>query len=255
MSFERTSVIPETLLALQKVNLGYSGRTVLENVELDLVRGDYLGVVGPNGAGKSTLLLGLLGVLPTLAGRREGPPPGLRIGYVPQRGALDELFPLTVRDIVVMGWELYRKETPPFDKIEPVLESVNLAGLATRRFKELSGGQKQRVLIARALVLEPELLVLDEPTNGLDLPSEHAIMELSARIHREGRTVVLVTHQLNLVANYARKLALVGDRHVTTGATSELLAADRLSAMYGTKVRVAEVEGHRVIMADPEAHR
>ena len=235
--------------------LGYPGLNVLDKVDLEVLRGDYLGVVGPNGAGKSTLLLGLLGVLQPLGGERRGPPAGLRIGYVPQRGALDEHFPLTVRDIVMMGWELYRTEPCTPERVDAALESVSLQGLSTRRFRELSGGQKQRVLIARAMVIEPELLVLDEPTNGLDLPSEHAIMELTARLHQGGRSIILVTHQLNLVANYARKLALVGDRVVVTGTTDELLVADRLTAMYGTKVRVAALDGYRVIVADPEAHR
>ena len=227
---------------------------MLDKVNLDVVRGDYLGVVGPNGAGKSTLLLGLLGVLVPQAGERVPPPPSLRVGYVPQRGSLDELFPLTIRDVVMMGWELYRSDSPGAARVDAALESVGLKGLSDRRFRELSGGQKQRVLIGRALVIEPELLVLDEPTNGLDLPSEHAIMELTARLHRDGRSIILVTHQLNLVANYARKLALVGDKVVVTGTTDELLVADRLTAMYGTRVRVAEVDGYRVIVADPEAH-
>jgi ABC-type Mn2+/Zn2+ transport system ATPase subunit len=251
----RVMVTAEPILALRKVSLGYPGLHVLADVDLELARGDYLGVVGPNGAGKSTLLLGLLGVIQPSAGVRIATV-RVRIGYVPQRGALDEIFPLTVRDIVTMGRDLAGASPSkpgsgrarPRD-LEEILDLVGLAGLADRRYRELSGGQKQRVLLARALVTDPELLVLDEPTNGLDLPSEHAIMELVDALHREGQTIVLVTHLLNLVANHARTLALVGDGRVVTGETGALLTGERLATIYGTAgVRVAEIGGLRIVL-------
>lgn len=219
---------------------------MLSGIDLVLNRGDFLGVVGPNGAGKSTLLLGLLGVLAPRTGARSQHG-DVRIGYVPQRGALDEVFPLTVRDVVQMGRDM-QPASSPGKPVEEALAAVGLAELQHRRFRQLSGGQKQRVLLARALIVDPELLVLDEPTNGLDMPAETAIMEVVSGLHAGGKTIVLVTHLLNLVANHARTLAFVGDQTVITGRTDELMTPARLGAVYGMPVRVAEVDGYRVVV-------
>ncbi len=216
-------------------------------MNVELLRGDYLGIVGPNGAGKSTLLLGMLGVLSVQEGviHRQ---PDLRVGYVPQRTALDDIFPLTARDIVRMGHELAASCSHAPEDIERVLNRVGLEKLGDRRFAELSGGQKQRVLLARALVVDPELLILDEPTNGLDFPSEIAIMALVDELHRQGRSIVLVTHQLNLVANHAAHLALVGDGRVVAGSRDDLLSGDRLMNVYGTGLKVLEMEGKKIVV-------
>jgi ABC-type Mn2+/Zn2+ transport system ATPase subunit len=242
----------DRILSLKEVRMGYGRRAILEGVCLELARGDYLGMVGPNGSGKTTLLLGMMGVLKPLAGSIERASP-LRVGYVPQRNALDEIFPLTARDIVRMGLELdgvFHDDSPEVDR---VLEEVGLAGLGERWYRELSGGQKQRVLLARALVSHPDLLILDEPTNGLDYPAEASIMGLVDRLHSRGRTIVLVTHHLNLVANHARSLALVGDGHVMAGTREELLTGARLAAIYGSGVHVVEVDGRRVVVPGREA--
>ncbi|MBI4870313.1 MAG: metal ABC transporter ATP-binding protein [Candidatus Riflebacteria bacterium] len=242
---------PDLILNLTDVRMGYGRRTVLDGVRLSLLRGDYLGMVGPNGSGKTTLLLGMMGVLRPLAGKLERIAP-LRVGYVPQRNALDEVFPLTARDIVRMGLEMDGMTHADSPDVALVLEEVGLAGLGERWYRELSGGQKQRVLLARALVSHPDLLILDEPTNGLDYPAEASIMSLVDGLHSRGRTIVLVTHHLNLVANHARTLALVGDGRVVTGAREELLTGARLAAIYGTGVRVVEVDGRRVVLPGEE---
>src|SRR5205823_6406048 len=174
---------------------------------LAIERGEFLALLGPNGAGKTTLLRGLVGLIPVLAGeltygldRRASPP-----GYVPQRDTLDPIFPLSAFEVVVMG--TYARLPP----LRPVggrerrlaaecLAQVGLAALAPHPFWSLSGGQKQRVLIARALAAEPELLLLDEPTAGVDPGASAAIMETITRLNRERRlTVVLVTHQRRMI--------------------------------------------------------
>jgi len=163
------------LLRLQDVSLGYDGRAILEHISFAIEQGEFLALLGPNGAGKTTLLRGMLGLIPVLAGQitygfdRTTSPPG----YIPQRETLDPIFPLTVREVVLMG--TYARLTPlrlvgrrQRHLAATCLEQVGLADLADRPFWVLSGGQKQRVLIARGLAVEPNILLLDEPTAGVD---------------------------------------------------------------------------------------
>ena len=209
----------ETIVDLRDVSLGYERTAVLEHVSFGIERGEFLALLGPNGAGKTTLLRGILGLIPVLAGRidygfdRTATPPG----YVPQRDTLDPIFPLSVFEVVLMG--TYAKLSP----LHPVrknlkhlaarcLEQVGLADLSGRPFWALSGGQKQRVLIARALASESEVLVLDEPTAGVDAEAEIAITELLAKLNREHAiTVVLVTHHLGRVRAAVRSVVWVDE--------------------------------------------
>jgi ABC-type Mn2+/Zn2+ transport system ATPase subunit len=209
----------ESLIALRDVSLGYDGRPVLGHVDLIIERGEFLALLGPNGAGKTTLLRGLLGLIPVLGGRidydfnrLETPP-----GYVPQRDTLDPIFPLSALEVVLMGtyaklrpaWPAGRRE---HERARACLGEVGLAGLAHRPFWILSGGQKQRVLIARALAVDPDVLILDEPTSGIDREAEATIMGLIARLNRERNlTVVLVSHHLGLVRSMVRSAVWVED--------------------------------------------
>ncbi len=193
----------DAVLTLRDASFGYEGAPVLQHVSLAVERGEFVALLGPNGAGKTTLLRGVLGLVPVLSGevvwgsdRRRRPP-----GYVPQRESLDAVFPLTVAEVVTMG--VYARLSPfrPVGRRERAhalacLDAVGLADLAGGPFWELSGGQKQRVLIARALAVEPELMLLDEPTAGVDPAAEDAIMAAIERLHAGGLTVVLVSHQL-----------------------------------------------------------
>jgi manganese/zinc/iron transport system ATP- binding protein len=226
------------------VTLGYSRRVVLRDIDLDVPAGDFLGIVGPNGAGKTTLLKALLGTLRPLHGSVRIPKHRVVFGYVPQREAVDETFPLTVHEMILMGRfariGLFRR--PRSDDHARAVESakhVGIAHLLERRYRTLSGGQKQRTLIARALAAEPTILVLDEPTNGMDLPAEHAMMELVRRLHVEdGLTVVMVSHLLNVVASYVARLAIVGNGRLEVGPVDTMLTAEKLTALYDTAVRV-----------------
>jgi len=251
------------LVRIERATLGYTpGSPVLEGVDLAIARGDFLGVVGPNGSGKSTLLRAILGVLAPGSGtvRRQR---GVRFGYVPQRSALDPIYPLRAIDVVLMGLfgELGFFRRPGRDARERARRALDAAGmgaLADRLYRELSGGQQQRTLVARALVSEPDLLVLDEPTNDLDLAGERDVMDLVSRLHAAGRTVVLVSHMLNVVAAYVRRLALIGRGRLSVGSIEDMLRPDRLEALYGVPVTIAEVAGRKVVVTgalggDPRA--
>ena len=233
--------MPGALLKLQDVSLGEDGRVVLERISFAVECGECLALVGPNGAGKTTLLRGMLGLIPVLAGRieygfdRSTTPPG----YVPQRETLDPIFPLTVFEVVLMG--TYARLAP----LRPVgrrqrqlaavcLEQVGLADLADRPFWALSGGQKQRVLMARGLAAEPTLLLLDEPTAGVDPGAATAIMDLIARLNRDqGLTVVLVSHHLRLVRSLVHSVLWVEDGCASKGTTEIMLAPERIMDIFG----------------------
>jgi manganese/zinc/iron transport system ATP- binding protein len=249
----------EKLIQFENVDLGYGQRRVLRNIDFDIATGDFLGIVGPNGAGKTTLLKAILGLLNPLSGRVTRPPEGVRIGYVPQRDSVDSLFPLTVLDIVLMGrYTLMGPFARPGIEDRRLamraLEHVGMDSMATRAYPNLSGGQKQRALIARALVGDPGLLILDEPTNGMDLVSEHAIMELVKRLHDEdGITVLMVSHLLSTVVNYAKRVAIVGDGTLKEGTVDEMVTPQSLTDLYGMDVNVVRMDGQLVVLP-PRGH-
>lgn len=242
----------EPLVQFDRVQLGYGRQVVLDNVSLDIYRGDFFGLVGPNGSGKTTLLRCLLGILKPLSGQVTRAP-GLRIGYVPQREMLDTLFPLTALDIVLMGRYphagLFRSpRRADRDFALQCLQQVGLAESAQKLYRELSGGQRQRVLIARALAVEPNLLVLDEPTNGLDLPTEAAILGLIERLHSQGGlTIVLVSHVLNVVARYATRMGVLLDGKLLADEAEQLMQEQVLQEAYGVPVCVQRLNHHYIV--------
>jgi ABC-type Mn2+/Zn2+ transport system ATPase subunit len=248
----------ERLLELRNVSLGYGNRSVLQGVNLYVQAGDFLGLVGPNGAGKTTLLRGLLGTLRPRAGVIiRGQPvqaTGLVFGYVPQEKQVDPLFPLSVLDVVLMG--RYKRlgpgRRPGVADRSVAMDSIRHVGLdslAQASFQELSGGQKQRVLIARALAAEPHILVLDEPTSGMDVASEKHLMRLIKALHETERlTIILATHNLNVVAQYTHQLAMVTPTGLLVGDTATLLTTQELRQVYHIEVTVQEIDGRRFIL-------
>lgn len=248
------------LIEFRQVDLGYGLKTVLSHLSFSIEEGDFFAIVGPNGAGKTTLLRSILGILKPQQGEICFALKEAAFGYVPQEKELDSVFPLSAHEIVLMGRvkRLGPWRRPGKEDREIAFRSLDQAGiahLAKAPFQELSGGQKQRVLIARALAAEPHILILDEPTSGMDLPSERSIMELVKRLHEAERlTIVMATHNLNVVANYARKIAIVDrEREVfLVGSTEEVLTDEHLSRLYRLGVRVLEVEGRKTILTGGE---
>jgi ABC-type Mn2+/Zn2+ transport system ATPase subunit len=242
------------LVTFDHATLAYGRRVVLSDLTFEIPEGDFLGLVGPNGAGKTTILRAILGTLDPSAGtvtRR----PELRFGYVPQRDQVDYGFPLRVLDVVLMGrYDRVgigrRPARADRDRARAALDAVGIAELAKEPLTRLSGGQKQRTLIARALVGEPNLLVLDEPTTGMDLVSTTQILGLVRELHeRSGLTVLMVSHALNEIANYVTRIALVQEGSFRIGAVDEIVNERTLSALYGIPVEVDSFDGHRIVLA------
>lgn len=244
----------DPLLRFDGVTLGYGRHVVLKDVSFTLRAGDYVGIVGPNGAGKTTLLRAILGMVRPQAGGITVHKRPLRFGYVPQARTMDDHFPLTALDIVLMG--RYRmlgwaRRPGPTDRdlARQALAQVGLETEETHLFRELSGGQKQRVLMARALVSEPDVLVLDEPTTGMDISGEHATMELVDQIHAaRGLLVLMVSHALNLVANHARQIAMLGGGRLEMGPVESVVRPETLRSLYGVTLEVTELGGRRLVL-------
>ncbi len=246
------------LVTFEKVTLGY-GRTVIQrDLSFSIEQGDYFGLVGPNGAGKTTIVRAMLGALKPLGGEirfqtANGGAPV--IGYAPQRDSVNLILPYTVGEVVMMG--RYRnlgllRRPGPEDRaaVDAALEHVGMTGVRELPLKELSGGQRQRVLIARALAMRPDLLILDEPTNGMDLSSKSAILDLIAHLHEEDRiTIVMVSHLLDDVANTVRRIAIVDRDVLLVGTTGEVLTPENLSKIYRRDVRVGMLDGSTVILS------
>ncbi|BDG01559.1 metal ABC transporter ATP-binding protein [Anaeromyxobacter oryzae] len=242
------------LVALERATVGYRGRALLNGVDLVVDPGAFLAMVGPNGGGKTTVLRSLLGALPLLGGRLVRPRP-VRVGYVPQRDHVDAVWPFTAGEVALMGrvpglgpWR--RPGAEDREAVRRAMATVGIEHLVDMPYGEMSGGQRQRTLIARALAAEPELLVLDEPTNGMDPAAELATMDLLRALHRAGGlAIVMVSHRLEAVANYAQALAFV-DKDQTlfrVGSLEEMLRPEALGALYGRPVAVREFEGRRIL--------
>ena len=248
----------QPLIEFDNVALGYGKRVIQQGITFTIRQGEYLGLVGPNGAGKTTILRAILGTISPLQGQiRLGSLRGSlpRFGYVPQRETLDAVLPYSAEEVVMMGRYrslglIRRPGSGDQAIVGKSLDHVDALNLRGFPFKDLSGGQKQRVLIARALAMHPDLLVLDEPTNGMDLSSRLAILDLISRLHREtSLTVIMVSHLLDDVANHVKRLAVVEPGLFQIGNVEEILTDANLSSMYGMPVEVTKVRGRTVILS------
>jgi ABC-type Mn2+/Zn2+ transport system ATPase subunit len=246
-----------TLIRFTNASLGYGRKIVLRNISFSIEAGEYFGLVGPNGAGKTTIIRTILGSLKPIAGSvTVGPSDDrpLRFGYVPQRDTVDTVLPYTTAEVVMMGrfrqiGYLRRPGQVDREAVRNSLVHVRLEDVAGKPFKDLSGGQKQRALIARALAAEPDMLVLDEPTNGMDLASRTAILNLISELHQaKSLTVLLVSHLLDDVARSVDRLAVVERDVFSVGSVDKVLTAENLTAIYGMPVAVERLQGQTVVL-------
>jgi zinc transport system ATP-binding protein len=239
-----------TVATFDGVTFGYGETPVVEDVSFDIEAGEFLGLVGPNGSGKSTLVRLLLGLDRPDAGsvRLFGEAAhtvdtGTRVGYVAQTAATaGRKMPVTVREVVRMGRYPHvphgRFRDEDHEAIEDALDTVGLTDLDSRRLGELSGGQRQRVFIARVLATDADLLVLDEPTVGVDAASREDFFDLLADLNREGMTVILVEHDIGVVTTYATRVACLNRQLYFHGDTDRFTQSDVLTRAYGANQRV-----------------
>ncbi len=235
----------EALIALDNLSVGYNGRSVVSGISLSIARGSFTAVLGANGSGKSTLLKTVLGLLPPVAGRVSTASGGIQpvFGYVPQSIQFDPIYLLTGFDVALMG--TYGRVRPghfvPASERAFTGECLAAAGadkFAGERFAELSGGQKQRVLIARALATRPDILLLDEPTAGVDHEASHAVLQFIAQIREERQiAVLLVTHNFGAVRRYAQAVIWLYNGKVLQGDASELLTPERMAEIFEMEIK------------------
>jgi ABC-type Mn2+/Zn2+ transport system ATPase subunit len=223
------------LVTFSGVGLSYGARSILTAVDWTLRAGEAWSVIGPNGAGKSTLLAALLGRHPPAAGSiRRAPDLAGGMASVPQRCGLTTQVAMTVREFVALGLAtLPLTGTEHRKRPERVLADCGLSQLGARQVWSLSGGERQRALIARALVRRPLLLALDEPSAGLDLGAECALLALLRTLRQQGLTTVLVTHDMRLAADHGGRIALVSDGALRSGTPAALLAPAMLARVHG----------------------
>lgn len=247
-------------VSFRSVSAAYDGHLVLDNVSVEVPAGGFAAFLGPSGAGKTTLLRLLLGLLRPTAGSVEvlGTTPDrarARVGYVPQLEEVDWKFPITVEQVVGLGWG--RSLMPWLSaeqkrRVRLICEQLGLGGLERRQIGELSGGQQQRVFLARALVKNPRLLVLDEPTASTDLGTKATIMDILSSLTSRGIGVVMTTHDINLVANRVDTVVLLNRRVVAQGHPREVLDAASLSRTYGKPIFTLEHEGQLLVAEVPQ---
>lgn len=263
----RSQIATEEVVAvLDAITCGYHGRTVFKDVSVTLHAGQLAGLVGPTGSGKSTLLKVLLGLVRPWRGRVQvfgGPvtrATRARIGYVPQLETLDWQFPVTAEQVVLMGayrgmsWLPWCRATERQAALA-LMERLGIADCAPRQILELSGGQQQRVFLARALLGQPRLLVLDEPTVGVDVKTQHDILHLLEDLSAQGIAILLTTHDLNAVAAHLPWLICFNHGLIAQGPPETVFTPDILRATYASDMLVLRQNGYILVANSPLAYR
>jgi len=240
----------EIPLSISDLTVAYHRKPVIWDIAFDVPPGALVGVVGPNGAGKSTLLKACLGLIPVTSGRVEffGKPyqdTRHRVAYVPQRESVDWDFPILAIDVVAMG--LYRQigwflpiRKRHLDAAQSALDRVGIGDLAKRQISQLSGGQQQRVFLARALVQQADLYLMDEPFAAVDAATETAIVEILKRMKSDGKTAVVIHHDLQTVRDYFDYVVLLNMRIVASGTVDEVFTNENLQKTYGGRLTLLD---------------
>lgn len=243
----------QTEITVKGLSVSYDRKRVLTNIFLDIEAGHLYGVVGPNGAGKSTLFKAMLGLIETNAGSVSinGKPvenSRKEVVYVPQKSEVDWTFPATVLDIVLMGRYPHKKILQRMDQHDrdlahAALVELGIESLRDRQIGELSGGQQQRVFLARALCQEANILFLDEPFVGVDITTEEKIIAVLKRLATEGKTLLVVHHDLSTVPDYFDQVIFINQRLVTYGDTELVFTQENIAKTYGGQLPILHRTG------------
>ena len=251
-------------VTLDSVTCGYGSQVVLKDVDLEIMPGDFVGLLGPSGSGKTTLLRVMLGAVKLFSGRvhYNGSPVGARgpnIGYVPQLETIDWNFPVTVQEVVLMGAAMRRPLLPwhsrrQMKQAREIMSRLGIAHLARRHIRQLSGGQQQRAFLARALISNPTLLLLDEPASGIDIKTRDDLMHLLHELNHQGVTIVISTHEINSVAAHLPRVVCVNGEIVAQGPPTEIFTPEILRRTYGADMPVIRYQGLALVGERPHPH-
>lgn len=249
------------IVELKGVSCGYDRQEVLTGVTLRIMPGDFVGLLGPSGSGKTTLLRAVLGAVDIYQGEalvdgvstmRRRP----RAGYVPQLETIDWNFPVTVQETVMMGrttdsplFPWYKRKDR--DLARDMMERLGIYHLARRHIRELSGGQQQRVFLARALISSPRLLLLDEPTSGVDIKTRDDVMHLLHDLNHQGITIIMTTHEINAVAVHLPWLVCLSGRVLAEGPPARVITPEILRVTYGAEMPVIRYRGMTLVAESP----
>ncbi|CAN5827560.1 manganese ABC transporter ATP-binding protein MntB [soil metagenome] len=248
----------DAVITLRNVTVSYDRKPAVRSVSVDIPAAERIAIVGPNGAGKSTVIKAIIGLVALDSGqiRVHGEPISKvrqRVAYVPQRGAVDWDFPVRVKDVVLMGrfgrigWFRWPSRAD-HEIVANALERMGMTPFADRQIGQLSGGQQQRVFLARALAQEADILLLDEPFVGVDANTEEAIFALLEAARAEGKTAVVVNHDLGAVRRHFDRVLLLNGRVVAYGPPDEVMRPDILQRTYGGRLNVLDAaDGMMVI--------
>ena len=254
----------EPIVEIKAVTCGYEKQRVLTDVSLTIMPGDFVGLLGPSGSGKTTLLRTVLGAVDLYEGEvlvngvattKKRP----RVGYVPQLETIDWNFPVTVQEVVMMGRTMENRLFPWYRKEEKDLAAemmgrLGILDLADRHIRELSGGQQQRVFLARALISSPQLLLLDEPTSGVDIKTRDDVMHLLHDLNHDGVTIIITTHEINAVAVHLPWIVCLAGRILAEGPPSEVITTEVLRLTYGAEMPVIHYEGMTIVAESPHSY-
>ncbi len=244
---------------LHNVTLRYNGVSVLEEINAEIPAGERIAIVGPNGAGKTTLIKLIAGLIEPTKGEinifGHGPGGHICIAYVPQRSQVDWDFPANVAEVVMMGrihqiGFFHWPTRADWAIVRGALESVGMQAYSDHRIGELSGGQQQRVFLAQALSQEAEVVLLDEPLTGLDIPNQEAILLILDDLHQAGVTVLTATHDLNLAAKYFDQVMLLNRRLISYGPATNALTQAALIQAYGNQVHMLPGADGALVLSD-----
>lgn len=243
----------QVVITVRDLSVSYERKRVLTNIFLELVRGHIYGVIGPNGAGKSTLFKALLGLIEINTGTVliEGKPVEdmrKKIVYVPQKDEVDWQFPATVSDIVMQGRYPHKKIYQALSKYdyaiaEEAMKNLGISHLAKRQIGELSGGQQQRVFLARALCQQAEIFLLDEPFVGVDITTEEKIIKILQMLAGEGKTILVIHHDLSTVETYFDHIILINQRLIAAGETKTTFTPKNIDATYRAQLPILHKTG------------